>query len=156
MESMQWLRLSVVAALMVWLAACDSDGTAPAGDTGGTGGAVSDNGGGGGVGDEGPEAGGETPTFWGDIDNVLAPYCSGCHGLAGCAAGKCFLDDYAVMSEPAGEIYCEAGMTIAECIPYTVRQGTMPTDGCEIGSATCLSQEELDRVEAWVAGGAPE
>ncbi|MBR56477.1 MAG: hypothetical protein CMH54_00295 [Myxococcales bacterium] len=96
------------------------------------------------------------PVWVDDVEIVLIRACGGCHGFSGCAAGSCFLDDFSLNLQQAESEELCGSMTVGACHVETIKNKTMPPGGCELGAFDCLTQEEVDRLEAWVAAGMPE
>ncbi len=96
------------------------------------------------------------PVWIDDVEIGLIRACGGCHGSSGCAAGSCFLDDFAVNLEPAVSNALCGSLTVGACHPELIKDQSMPPGGCVLGAFNCLTEDELDRLEAWVAVGMPE
>ena len=118
----------------------DVEDDANVGDGGGTGDAV--------IADAAPSAG---PTWANDVRALLEPVCSGCHGDG--AFTPFMADDATLEKNPTGSYGCNTDTTIAQCIYELAESKQMPL-GCE-GAGTCISDDGLATIKAWVDAGAP-
>lgn len=91
------------------------------------------------------------PTPWPEhLLQILAPPCGGCHGAGGCSSLRCFLDDYAAVTDPANVTSC-AGEHMAACIVIRISDGTMPPGGCLPGEPGCITDSEMQVLQEWAA-----
>ena len=101
-----------------------------------------------------------------EVQPVFAAKCSPCHmgeSASSClrsGSGPCFASFYEDTQGPSSRC---AGKTMFECMLIRILNGTMPRrKGCsgnpasDTGNDSCLTDSELDMVEAWVTAGAPE
>ncbi len=114
--------------------------------SGGTGGGGSGGGGSGGGGSGG--GGGTGPTVtWSDVKPILKSYCTPCHDAASsggaCSAGLCFVDDYAAASQYASYLL------------QVMQAGSMPPS-CYGNPSSCVPQQDIATISAWISAGTPQ
>jgi hypothetical protein len=100
-----------------------------------------------------------TPTFTSDVQPILEQRCGPCH-TTGNAGGVNHARDFAATRQPSS--VC-AGQMVFECMLTRVKNGSMPPGaGCtgdpsaDADNDACLTADEHDTLESWVAAGAPE
>lgn len=103
-------------------------------------------------------------TYADDMQAIFRDRCVPCHTTAPCAAARCFVDDDSDMQALVTNQGACLGMTVAACIRVRVQDGTMPPTseaGCsgdpamDSGNTMCLTPEEHELLNAWIAGDAP-
>ena len=133
------------------------------GTTGGTGGSTGGTGGAGGAtGGAGGSTGGTggTTVTYAQVKPIFVAKCTPCHAAGGIGAGSHTLaDSNADAMKPGVSAEC-AGLTRGACTIERVEDGDMPLGkGCtgdpaqDASNTACLTQQEQDLLEAWIAGG---
>jgi len=131
-----------------------SGGSGGSGGTGGSGGS----GGTGGMGGSGGTGGtSAAKVLFSDVKPIFEAKCADCH-VSG-SSGGLKLTLYADTQKDAGNGAC-SGKTKGECSLILIKSGTMPRNkGCsgtpadDTNNNACLTQAELDKVQAWVDDG---
>ncbi len=113
-----------------------------------------------------PPCGGSAaaPTWATDMQPIFQAKCSPCHvgtSPTMCSSGACFGSHYDAALQAANNAACQ-GLSVYECIPVRLGDGSMPLGaGCtgdptlDAGNASCLTAAEWDLLNQWVAAGAP-
>ena len=98
-----------------------------------------------------------------DVQPMFVAKCNGCHSgnsPGACSGGTCFTSFYADTQKPSRR--CEPALQY-ECILERIEDGSMPLGGgctgdpgMDEGQDQCLTGDELELLQSWVAAGAPE
>jgi len=148
------LTAMLVAACCLTVSCGDDNDSSSSGDSSNTG----DGGGGGDGGGSGDGGGDPAASFSADVQPIFSAKCAPCHTTAN-SGGVNFATIY---EDTQGDAFRCPGEKVYGCILIRIQNGQMPRfSGCtgdpalDIDNASCLTQEEQDRVSAWVDAGAP-
>ena len=104
------------------------------------------------------------PTYTDDVQPILGAKCASCHTTGGSGGhnGALSYADTQTPSEGYGKCTDE-GLLRGACFGVMVHDGSMPPNvGCtgdpeaDAENEACLSAEEIETLDAWIAGGMPE
>jgi mono/diheme cytochrome c family protein len=96
--------------------------------------------------DPDPDPAGDAPTYWQDVEPIFATNCAGCH-TAG-EIGPFAIDDPSTAASLAPQIAAESA---ARRMPPWPPGGDTPP----LRHVRSLTQEQIDKIAAWAAAGAP-